>query len=146
MGIIISLTAFPVIIALILLVTKGDKTRNGVMAFASIAMTAASIAAVVLYFPSGEKFFKFHFGFVNYVVIGIAAVIAIYLIYEGLRHRRYAAPLFAFVQVAALAVFELIQGTMLFMAVLYVFVNLLVDIAYLYLNPKVSYESERRAG
>jgi len=62
MGIIISLTAFPVIIALILLVTKGDKTRNGVMAFASIAMTAASIAAVVLYFPSGEKFFKFHFG------------------------------------------------------------------------------------
>lgn len=44
MGIIISLTAFPVIIALILLVTKGDKTRNGVMAFASIAMTAASIA------------------------------------------------------------------------------------------------------
>ena len=74
-------------------------------------MTAASIAAVVLYFPSGEKFFKFHFGFVNYVVIGIAAVIAIYLIYEGLRHRRYAAPLFAFVQVAALAVFELIQGT-----------------------------------
>ena len=44
-------------------------------------------------------------------MIGIAAVIAIYLIYEGLRHRRYAAPLFAFVQVAALAVFELIQGT-----------------------------------
>ena len=38
MGIIISLTAFPVIIALILLVTKGDKTRNGVMAFASIAI------------------------------------------------------------------------------------------------------------
>ena len=42
--------------------------------------------------------------------------------------------------------FELIQGTVLFMAILYVFVNLLVDIAYLYLNPKVSYESERRAG
>ncbi len=42
--------------------------------------------------------------------------------------------------------FELIQGTVLFMAILYVFVNLLVDIAYLYLNPKVNYESERRAG
>lgn len=42
--------------------------------------------------------------------------------------------------------FELIQGTVLFMAILYVFVNLVVDIAYLYLNPKVSYESERRAG
>ncbi len=111
MGIIISLTAFPVVIALILLVTKGDKARNGVMAFASIAMTAASIAAVVLYFPSGETFFRFHFRFVNYVVTGIAAILAIYLIYEGLRNRRYAAPLFAFVQVAVLAAFELIQGS-----------------------------------
>ncbi|XCP85040.1 ABC transporter permease [Roseburia hominis] len=42
--------------------------------------------------------------------------------------------------------FELIQGAVLFMAVLYVGVNLIVDIAYLYINPKVSYESERRAG
>ena len=42
--------------------------------------------------------------------------------------------------------FELIQGTVLFMAILYVTVNLVVDIIYLYINPKVSYESERRAG
>ncbi len=42
--------------------------------------------------------------------------------------------------------FEMIQGTVLFMAILYVTVNLVVDIIYLYINPKVSYESERRAG
>lgn len=42
--------------------------------------------------------------------------------------------------------FEMIQGTVLFMAILYVTVNLIVDIIYLYINPKVSYESERRAG
>ena len=41
---------------------------------------------------------------------------------------------------------EMIQGTVLFMAILYVTVNLVVDIIYLYINPKVSYESERRAG
>lgn len=111
MGIITSLTAFPVIIALILLVTKGDKTRKGIMAFASIVMTAAAIAAVVMYFPSGETFFKLQFGLINYVVIGIAAILAIYLIYEGLRHRRYVAPLFAFVQTAVLVVFELLQGS-----------------------------------
>lgn len=111
MGIIISLTAFPVIIALILLVTKGDKTRNGVMAFGSIVMAAAAVAAIVMYFPSGEKFFNIHFGFVNYVVLGIAAVLSIYLIYEGLRHRRYTAPLFAFVQTAVLVAFELLQGS-----------------------------------
>ena len=42
--------------------------------------------------------------------------------------------------------FEMILGTVLFMAILYVTVNLVVDIIYLYINPKVSYESERRAG
>ena len=42
--------------------------------------------------------------------------------------------------------FVMIQGTVLFMAILYVTVNLVVDIIYLYINPKVSYESERRAG
>ena len=42
--------------------------------------------------------------------------------------------------------FEMIQGTVLFMAILYVTVNLVVDIIYLYINPEVSYESERRAG
>ena len=42
--------------------------------------------------------------------------------------------------------FEMIHGTVLFMAILYVTVNLVVDIIYLYINPKVSYESERRAG
>ena len=42
--------------------------------------------------------------------------------------------------------FEMVQGTVLFMAILYVTVNLVVDIIYLYINPKVSYESERRAG
>lgn len=42
--------------------------------------------------------------------------------------------------------YEMIQGSVLFMAVLYVLVNLAVDIAYLYINPKVSYESERRGG
>ena len=42
--------------------------------------------------------------------------------------------------------YEVIQGSVLFMAVLYVLVNLAVDIVYLYINPKVSYASERRGG
>ena len=42
--------------------------------------------------------------------------------------------------------YEMIQGSVLFMAVLYVLVNLAVDIVYLYINPKVSYASERRGG
>ncbi|WP_066497376.1 ABC transporter permease [Abyssisolibacter fermentans] len=37
--------------------------------------------------------------------------------------------------------YALIQSTVLFVALIYVVINLIVDIAYLYLNPKVSYEA-----
>lgn len=38
--------------------------------------------------------------------------------------------------------YGVIQGCVLFMALFYVLINLAVDIIYLYLNPKVSYETE----
>lgn len=37
--------------------------------------------------------------------------------------------------------YALIQSAVLFIAIIYVFINLLVDITYLYINPKVSYET-----
>lgn len=37
--------------------------------------------------------------------------------------------------------YALVQGTVLFIAVIYVVINLLVDIVYMYINPKVSYDS-----
>lgn len=37
--------------------------------------------------------------------------------------------------------YALIQGTVLFIAVVFVFVNLLVDLVYMVINPRVSYES-----
>lgn len=39
--------------------------------------------------------------------------------------------------------YALIQGTVLFIAFLFVFINLIVDIVYLYVNPKVSYEGKK---
>lgn len=37
--------------------------------------------------------------------------------------------------------YALIQGTVLFIAVIFVFVNLLVDLAYMVINPRVNYEN-----
>ncbi|QGU96144.1 ABC transporter permease subunit [Clostridium bovifaecis] len=37
--------------------------------------------------------------------------------------------------------YALVQGAVLFIAVIYVAINLLVDIVYMYINPKVSYDS-----
>ena len=40
--------------------------------------------------------------------------------------------------------YMLIQGVVLFFALVFVVVNLLVDIAYMLINPRVSYEGKRR--
>lgn len=37
--------------------------------------------------------------------------------------------------------YALVQGTVLFIAIIYVAINLIVDIVYMYINPKVSYDS-----
>ncbi|SHI49522.1 peptide/nickel transport system permease protein [Dethiosulfatibacter aminovorans DSM 17477] len=42
--------------------------------------------------------------------------------------------------------YMLIQGAVLFIAFLFVFVNLIVDILYLYVNPKVSYDGDKGGG
>lgn len=39
--------------------------------------------------------------------------------------------------------YALIQGAVLFIAFLFVFINLVVDIVYLYVNPKISYEGKK---
>lgn len=39
--------------------------------------------------------------------------------------------------------YALIQGCVLFLALMYVFINLIVDFLYMYLNPKVSYEAQK---
>lgn len=39
--------------------------------------------------------------------------------------------------------YMLIQGSILFIAFIFVFINLIVDILYLYVNPKVSYDGEK---
>jgi peptide/nickel transport system permease protein len=39
--------------------------------------------------------------------------------------------------------YALVQGAVLFIAVIYVAVNLIVDISYMYINPKVSYNSAK---
>lgn len=38
--------------------------------------------------------------------------------------------------------YMLIQGTVLFIAVVFVVVNLLVDVVYMIINPRVSYDSK----
>ena len=109
-SIITSFVAFPIIIALILLVTKGGKAKQGLSVFAAVIQTAAAAAVIVLYFSSGEKLFKADYHILNYAAIAVEAFLAVVIIYVGLKHRKYLLVFFALIQTAALIVFELTKG------------------------------------
>ena len=110
MGIIISLIAFPVIIALILLLVKGDKARGSLISAAAVIMTAGSIAVTVMYFASGECSFGFNSWLTEYIIMAVSALLAIFIIYICLKNRKYLPAVFALAQTAAFIVFGLVEG------------------------------------
>ena len=98
MGTILFLIFFPILIALILLVSKSDKVRDVIVKIAALAIAAVSIAVAVQYFKPGGESFPVHIEVVNYVMMVIEALLAIYIICMGIKHRKYLASLFALIQ------------------------------------------------
>ncbi|NLD20026.1 MAG: NADH-quinone oxidoreductase subunit L [Clostridiales bacterium] len=110
MGTILFLIFFPIVVALILLVNKEDKVRDIVVKAAAIAIAAASIVVAVQFFKSGGQYFKAHAEIVNYIMMVVEALLAIYIIIIGVKHKKYLASLFALIQTPLLIWFELTKG------------------------------------
>ncbi|MEG2324267.1 MAG: proton-conducting transporter membrane subunit [Anaerovoracaceae bacterium] len=110
MGTIFFLILFPIIIALILLVTKADVARNIIVKGAAAIIAAASIFLAVQYFKTGGEYFTFESEIVNYVMMGIEVILALYIIFIGIKHKKYLASVFAAVQTPLMIWFELTKG------------------------------------
>lgn len=110
MGTLLFLIFFPIIIALILLVSKADMVRDVIVKIAALAIAAGSIVLAVQYFKSGGEIFAVHIEAVNYVMMVIEALLAIYIICTGIKHKKYLASLFALIQTPLLIWFELTEG------------------------------------
>ena len=110
MGTILFLIFFPMIIALILLVAKADKLRDVIVKIAALAMAAVSIVVAVQYFKSGGDTFAVHVEAINYIMMVIEALLALYIIIVGIKHKKYLASLFAVIQTPLLIWFELNYG------------------------------------
>lgn len=110
MGTILFLIFFPIIIALILLVTKGDKARDVIVKLAALLIAAASVVTAVMFFKSDNEYFKVNFEAINYIMMAIEVLLAAYIIYIGIKHKKYLASLFAIIQTPMLIWFEFTKG------------------------------------
>ena len=109
MGTILFLIIFPMIIAFVLLAARTDKARDMIVYVAAAVIAAGSIVAAFQYF-SHDQMFPASGEIVGYLMMVIEAGLAVYIIWTGIRHRKYLASLLALIQTPLMIWFELRHG------------------------------------
>ena len=98
------------IIALILLVAKSDAARGAIVKIAALLIAACSIVVAVQFFKSGGEYYAVHYEAINYIMMGIEVLLALYIVIVGIKHKKYLASLFAILQTPLMIVFEVTKG------------------------------------
>ena len=100
------LILFPLAIAALLLLLRGDTPRTVVVVAAAAVIAAASIALTVQYLGASWVGFEFSSEIVDYVCTAIGVAIAVTVVAFGVKYKNYFAVALAIVQVAGSLVFE----------------------------------------
>ncbi|MDR0886619.1 MAG: NADH-quinone oxidoreductase subunit L [Clostridiales Family XIII bacterium] len=136
MGTISFLILFPLIIALILLFVKSDKTRKPIVIIGAAVIAIFSIILVAENFSKGSLFFFPHEGttellslgfgdsklslikgdaglaseILSYAMIAIEAVLCLLIVVLGIKYKKYLASILAIIQTPLLIYFEVTKG------------------------------------
>ncbi|MDR1134859.1 MAG: NADH-quinone oxidoreductase subunit L [Clostridiales Family XIII bacterium] len=111
-----SLILLPAVVAVALLLVKGDQAR-GVLAIAgSILIGALSIFLTVRFFTSGSMTFNLNENheelaeFIGYAMMAIEIILAVVIFALGIKHKKYLASLLAALQTPLMVWFEFSTG------------------------------------
>jgi len=103
----IFLILFPVAAAFALLVIKNDKVRAIVITVSAILLSACSIALLVTNFRCDTQYFNPVISYIDKAIFFIEALLAVYIFYTGLRHKKYIVAGLILSQFLIMAFFEL---------------------------------------
>ena len=100
------LILFPAIIALILLFVSGGAIRSIIVKITALIIAATTIFVLVKYFVSGMVLFAVPFEPVTKGMLAAEILIAVFLIWLGIRYRKYIAVSLVLIQTLLLAAIE----------------------------------------
>jgi ech hydrogenase subunit A len=106
----IFLVLFPLIAAFFLLFAKKSLERNGIVKLAALAIGAVSLWLLVAGFDKGMMMFGVSGKVLDLAMLAIELVIAVYLLWLGLKHKKYSVVILVVIQAALLLWFELAFG------------------------------------
>jgi ech hydrogenase subunit A len=113
------LIVFPAIIAIPLLFVTNREIRNWIVKAASLVIGAGSVYLFIIYAYQGLVLFPFPFETTNLAMFVLELLVAAFLVYLGIRHRKYIALFLVLIQTALILYIEIflpgsIRGNPLF--------------------------------
>jgi ech hydrogenase subunit A len=100
------LIGFPVIIALIMLVISRDKIRNAVVIFSALVLGIVSLYLLLVYFDKNTIIFNIPFEPASWFMFAIEILLAVYILYLGIKHRKSFTVVLILLQAGLLVFFE----------------------------------------
>lgn len=111
MDLIVFLIIFPLIPALILLLTNNEKLRGITVRVSVCIIALVAVLLTVQYFNSIPLYYLVNSELVNSVMILVEVILSAYIIYIGIKNKRYFLSLLSFVQAIAVIWFDIVGGS-----------------------------------
>lgn len=110
MDVIYFLILFPLLVSLLLWVIPGGRGRRAVVTIAVLLISAGTIWLLGMWGAAGTVFFGLPFEPADLVIVAAELVIAVYIIWLGVRYRRPSAILLALTQMGLMIGYELLYA------------------------------------
>jgi ech hydrogenase subunit A len=104
---ILFLIVFPLLSALILAITKNEVMRGIVVRVSVCTLAMAALFLAAQFFGNPNKYYLIDSEIISYMILLIEIIVAIYIIYLGIRYKKYLVSFLSFAQTAAMLFFEL---------------------------------------
>lgn len=103
------LILFPLVAALILFLIRKDNIRNMVVRISAAITTIITLMVVVLYFKNGITIHYQYERIIDFVIVVIEVLVAVFIIITGIRNNKYLVSVFSALQTGFILWFEFTQ-------------------------------------
>ena len=102
------LILFPLVVAGVLLVVRNNRARNAIVGASGLVIGVASVWLVASYLGAPWVQFEFYSPAVDYICMAVSVLIALAILYFGIRYKNVWACVLAAIQLVGSLVFELV--------------------------------------
>lgn len=104
------LILFPLIASALIFLVRQDRVRNHIVRISAVITAALTLLVVFRYFKGGIAYSYQEAEKINLFIAALEIIIALYIIFKGIKHRKYIAVLITVIQTPLILWFEFTKG------------------------------------